>query len=159
MDRLWAPWRKSYLSKKPSKSCTFCRIRRSKQDRKNWVVNRSKTSFSVLNLYPYNNGHVMVIPNRHVGSLEKLSDKETLDLMHLVNQTTATLRKRYKPGGLNIGVNIGRPSGAGMPGHVHVHIVPRWVGDTNFMPVISRTKIISESMESVHKRLTSKRKK
>ena len=121
-------------------------------------MNRAETCFSVLNLYPYNNGHVMVIPNRHVGTLEQLSDKELLDLMHLVNLTTATLRKRFKPGGLNLGVNIGRPSGAGIPGHGNMHIVPGWIGDTNFMPVIAQTKIISESMSSVHKRLTSKRR-
>lgn len=95
----------------------------------------------------------MVVPNRHVSSLEKLKDSEALDLIHLMNQAVQKLRKKMKSHGINIGVNLGRLAGAGLPGHVHIHVVPRWVGDVNFMPVISDTKVISESLKSVYQRL------
>jgi len=104
----------------------------------------------MLNLYPYNNGHVMVSPYRHVKSLELLSESELLDLMSLVNSTKVLLDKKLKPHGYNIGLNIGKIAGAGFAGHVHIHIVPRWTGDTNFMPLIAGTKIISESLDAMY---------
>jgi ATP adenylyltransferase len=110
----------------------------------------------MLNLYPYNNGHVMVAPYRHVRDLNALSDKEMLDLMKLVNRSVRALSKKLKPHGYNIGVNMGKVAGAGYAGHIHIHIVPRWTGDTNFMPVVANSKIVSESLDSVY-RLLKKR--
>ena len=153
MDRLWAPWRKVYIVRKPTKTCFICRIRTSSRDAKNLVLKRTPHSFAVLNLFPYNNGHVMVIPNRHVSDLNRLSDNELLDLMRLTDQLICRLRKVMKPHGINLGVNLGRAAGAGAPGHLHIHIVPRWGGDSNFMPVLAATKVISESLKSVHRRL------
>ena len=117
------------------------------------MLNRSKHSFAVLNLFPYNNGHLMVAPNRHVKSFEQLTELELSDLIALMNQAVVRLRRLMKPQGINIGINLGRIAGAGLPGHLHIHIVPRWSADTNFMPVLGKTKVISESLKSVHKRL------
>ena len=157
MDKLWAPWRKTYLLKKPTKACLICRIRTSTRDSEHFILNRTPHSFAVLNIFPYNPGHVMIIPNRHVNGLERLKDSELLDLLHLTNQIIVRLRKIMKPQGMNVGINLGRVAGAGIPGHIHVHIVPRWKGDTNFMPVVGNTKIISESLKSAYKRLKSSR--
>lgn len=153
MDKLWAPWRKAYILKKPSRTCFICRIQTSSRNARNFVLKRTRHSFAVLNLFPYNNGHVMVTPNRHVGGLERLKDAELLDLFQLLNQIVLRLKKTLKPHGLNIGINLGRVAGAGVPGHIHIHIVPRWSADTNFMPVIGNTKVLSESLRSVHQRL------
>ena len=117
------------------------------------ILKRTPLSFAVLNLYPYNNGHVLIVPSRHVDSVEKLSDEEKLDWLSLHNEVMKTLSKTMKPHGFNIGINLGRVAGAGIPKHLHLHIVPRWNGDTNFMPVVSSTKIISESLASVYKTL------
>lgn len=109
----------------------------------------------MLNLYPYNNGHLMVAPKRHKSALGDLRVEELTDLMLLLNQTTELIGKALKPDGYNIGINMGKVAGAGYPGHLHIHIVPRWAGDTNFMPVIANTKIISESLDALYKRLKS----
>ena len=153
MEKLWAPWRSKYIYVRKNKKCIFCNNRTSKGDKKKYFLDRTKHSFSMLNLYPYNNGHVMVAPFRHVKSLELLNDEELLDLMRLVNKTKRKIDKKLKPDGYNIGFNIGKVGGAGFAGHIHVHIVPRWVGDTNFMPVISDTKVVSESLEAMSKLL------
>ena len=153
MDKLWAPWRKAYILRKPAKKCFICRVKSSSQDAKHFVLKRTFHSFAVLNIYPYNNGHVMVAPNRHVADLEKLKDAELLDLLRLTNQIILRLKKMMKPHGLNVGINFGRAAGAGVPGHIHIHVVPRWSGDTNFMPVVAHTKILSESLKSVYERL------
>jgi len=148
MDKLWAPWRSKYIYMRKRSGCIFCGIK-TMNDKKHYVINRSKHSFSMLNLYPYNNGHVMVAPYRHVKSLELLSDIELLDLMRLVNKTKVSLEKTLKPDGFNVGINIGKVGGAGFAGHVHIHVVPRWSGDTNFMPLIAGTKVVSESLEAM----------
>jgi ATP adenylyltransferase len=153
MDQLWAPWRRGYILQKAAKHCFLCRAQKSSQDQKHFVLKRTPHSFAILNIYPYNNGHLMVVPNRHVKGLDKLSPTELLDLFQLVNQMTLRLEKIMKPDGMNLGINLGRTAGAGVPGHIHVHLVPRWSGDTNFMPVISGTKVISESLKSVYRRL------
>lgn len=150
MDKLWAPWRSKYIYMRKHSGCIFCRAKKTKNMRSSGILERSEHSFSMLNIFPYNNGHVMVAPNRHVKSLELLSDEELLDLMSLVNKTKLRIDKKLKPHGYNIGLNIGKIAGAGFPGHIHVHIVPRWTGDTNFMPVISGTKVVSESLETVY---------
>ena len=152
MDKLWAPWRSKYIYDRKRKRCIFCVRRKGnkKADKKKYLIQRSEHSFSILNRYPYNNGHVMVAPLRHVKSLELLNDREVLDLMKLVNQTKRVLDKTLKPQGYNIGINMGKIAGAGFDGHVHVHIVPRWAGDTNCMPVLGNVKVISESLDSLY---------
>jgi ATP adenylyltransferase len=156
MDKLWAPWRSKYLYLRKRKSCIFCGIKGSPDSARNNIIEHSKHSFAMLNLYPYNNGHVMAAPYRHVGSLEMLSDEELLDLMKLVNRIKARIEKKLKPDGFNIGANIGSFAGAGFADHVHIHIVPRWKGDTNFMPVVAGTKVISESLVAMHKVLKAR---
>ena len=152
---LWAPWRVKYIMnlKKKSRGCVFCQIARQKQDRKNYILTRTKHSFAVLNIYPYNNGHTLIIPYRHVNDLSKLQGDEKMDLISLMESTKALLDKTLKPKGYNIGLNLGRIAGAGFPGHVHIHVVPRWGGDVNFMPVIAQTKVISQSLNALYEKL------
>ena len=156
MDLLWAPWRMQYLKVlgKKSKGCQFCKIYRQKNDSKNYVFKRSKHCFAVLNIYPYNNGHILIVSNRHVSSLSKLRPEEREDLFALLDSSTRLLDKVLRPQGYNIGINIGRVSGAGFPGHVHLHVVPRWMGDMNFMPIVSGTKVISQSLRVLFKSLS-----
>jgi ATP adenylyltransferase len=153
MDKLWAPWRSKYIYSRKKKKCIFCGAKNAKDHKERYILERSVHSFSMLNLYPYNNGHVMVAPYRHVSSLELLTKEETADLMRLVNRTTVAIDKKMKPHGYNMGWNLGKVGGAGFAGHVHVHIVPRWTGDTNFIPVIGNTKIVSESLDAMYKLL------
>ncbi len=148
MDKLWAPWRSKYIYSRKRKGCIFCGNKSGKKIDRH-VIERTKYSFSMLNLYPYNNGHVMVAPYRHVRSLELLSNTEIADLMRLVIKTKTKLDKLLKPDGYNIGMNLGKTGGAGYAGHIHIHIVPRWEGDTNFMPVLSGVKVISESLDAM----------
>ena len=152
MDKLWAPWRSKYIYLRANKRCIFCGNRAS-DGRKKHIIARSKYCFAMLNLYPYNNGHVMVAPYRHVKSLEALSEGELLDCMKLVNKIKTLIDKKLKPQGFNIGLNLGKIGGAGFAGHVHIHIVPRWIGDTNIMPIISGTKVVSESLDAMYKLL------
>jgi ATP adenylyltransferase len=153
MKKIWAPWRSKFIYDRKRKGCIFCDAVASKKPKKNLVIEQSDHSFSMLNLYPYNNGHIMVAPKSHKPTLESLSAKEIADLMALVNKSTVLIRKVLRPQGFNIGINIGKISGAGYPGHIHIHIVPRWNGDTNFMPVFSDVKIISESLNQLYDRL------
>lgn len=161
MRKLWAPWRTGYFSvlNKKQKGCVFCRISKSKNDRKNLIFARTQYSFAVLNLYPYNNGHVLVMPYRHVGEWERLTVEEQTDLMDLLSQTQRFLRSVLHPQGFNVGINIGRAAGAGFPGHLHIHIVPRWNGDVNFMPVFTDTKVISQSLDELYRLLVAAKKK
>lgn len=153
MRKIWAPWRSQFIYSRKKKGCIFCQGRDAKINRKSFVLKTTAFSFSMLNIYPYNNGHIMVAPKRHKSRLKDLAVEELTDLMLLLNQTTDVIDEALKPDGYNIGVNIGRMAGAGYPGHVHIHIVPRWEGDTNFMPVLSNTKVISESLDSLYRRL------
>ena len=161
MKLLWAPWRKAYIrpEKPQKKSCLFCRLLNEKKDTSNYILKRSSSSFSLLNLYPYNGGHVMVVPNRHVNSLSKLKNPEKLDLLHLVDEMIEALEKSFKPHGFNLGINMGRAAGAGVPKHIHIHIVPRWKGDNNFMSVTADTKVVSESLDSAYKAISKTLKK
>jgi len=161
MEKLWAPWRVEYITKiiKETKGCVFCDIFKEKKDSKNFILIRTAHSYAVLNIYPYNNGHVLILPNRHVKDISKLKREEREDLFDLLEEVKSRLEKKLKPQGFNIGINIGRVAGAGFPGHVHVHIVPRWRGDSNFMPVIGETKVISQSLKKLYKQLTDAHKK
>jgi len=148
MDKIWAPWRSKFVTKRHKKGCIFCIA--NKKDKDNFIIRRSKRSFAMLNIYPYNNGHVMVSPYRHVRDIKGLNDKELLDIMKLLSDIQSLLQKKLKPHGFNIGINTGKVAGAGYAGHLHIHIVPRWNGDTNFMPVTGNTKIISQSLEELY---------
>ncbi len=156
MDNLWAPWRLPYIKliKKKVKGCVFCRILKERRDRENFIVLRTRHSYLVLNIFPYNNGHLLVVPKRHVSDLGKLSKAERDDLLDLLERTQKLLDRALKPDGYNVGINLGRAAGAGFPGHLHIHVVPRWAGDVNFMPVLTNTKIISQSLKTLHRRLS-----
>lgn len=156
MDKLWAPWRVKYIRNIKKKGCIFCKAR-AKTDE--YVVFKTEHSIVMLNIYPYNNGHILVSPLRHLASLEQLKDEEALDLFRAVKKAQKLLDKVLKPQGYNVGINLSRAAGAGITGHLHVHIVPRWVGDTNFMPVLSGTKIISQSLDELYKLLKNAQSK
>lgn len=161
MQRLWAPWRETYITKiiDKQKSCVFCRILAEKKDRRHLIFIRNPFAYAVLNLYPYSNGHCLIVSNRHTGDISKLPLEEYAGLMELLRQTKDLLQKALRPQGFNVGINLGRIAGAGIPGHVHVHLVPRWKGDHNFMPVTASTKVISQSLSVIYKKLDDAYKK
>ena len=155
MKRLWAPWRETYITKLISKqkSCAFCRILAAYKDKRHLIFIRKSYAYAVLNIYPYSNGHCLIVPNRHVGDISRLPQAEYAQLMELLKEAKDLLQTVLEPQGFNVGINIGRIAGAGIPGHVHVHIVPRWSGDHNFMPVTASTKVISQSLSVIYKKL------
>jgi len=147
MERLWAPWRMEYITEEPRSGCLFCRVIEHPDDKDAaLVVWRPNGAIVLLNKFPYNSGHAMVAPVAHVGGLEDLDDAQTTDLMRALRRTISVLKAELKPEGFNIGANIGRVAGAGMPDHVHLHVVPRWNGDTNFMPVLGEVKVVNEHL-------------
>jgi ATP adenylyltransferase len=152
-QRLWAPWRMAYiLSEKDDRreKCVFCIKLAQDCDAENYVVWRGEHCAIMLNLYPYNNGHLMVIPSAHVPSLEDLSDQIQAEMMLTVSKCLRLLRRSMQPHGFNVGVNIGRAAGAGIASHVHIHVVPRWEGDTNFMPLLAETRVIPEWLDDTY---------
>ena len=155
MDSLRAPWRIEYiLSPKPElKEGLFARIAQSSDDVENLVVVRERTCFALLNRYPYNGGHLMVVPYKEVPDLNGLTDEEITDLWKLVRRCSNTLSVVMKPDGFNIGINIGKVAGAGIAEHLHIHIVPRWSGDTNFMPVIANTSVVPDALLAIAAKL------
>lgn len=160
MDRLWAPWRMKYLKEELKQvkhtfgGCIFCRIIKDKKDKDNLVVVRGEHCFIVMNLYPYNNGHLLVIPNRHVNDLKSLKIAEKREFFDMLEYAQDLLKDALNPEGFNIGMNLGRAAGAGIPKHLHMHIVPRWLGDMNFMPTVADTKVMSQSLKELHKQLS-----
>jgi ATP adenylyltransferase len=158
MDHLWAPWRLSYVATPKDRppatgdECFICRgvTAAEADDRANLVVHRTELSAVFLNRFPYNNGHLLVCPRSHKGRLDELTTDELLDLQLVLRTMTGVLQKRMNPDGFNVGLNLGRTAGAGVPGHLHWHIVPRWLGDVNFMPVVADTKVISQSLEALY---------
>ncbi len=153
MDKLWAPWRIEYLMCEKTDGCIFCDKPGENEDRKNLILFRTPLSFAMMNAYPYNNGHVMIAPLRHVGTFGGLTSDERCDLMDAIARCEGILERALSPQGMNVGVNLGHCAGAGIPGHLHVHIVPRWEGDTNFLPVLGETKVISEALIDTYERL------
>lgn len=153
MDHLWAPWREKYVEQcyKKRKGCVFCAILKENKDARNYIFMRSRHSFAVLNIYPFNGGHALVLPRRHVDDLSRLSEAERTDLINMLIRVKALIEKALKAQAFNIGMNTGHVSGAGIPKHMHLHIVPRWTGDVNFMPVIFGTKVIPVSLKRVYK--------
>jgi ATP adenylyltransferase len=157
MDRIWAPWRMEYISSTKSageKKCFLC-IDPDK-DNESLVVGRKGAAFVIMNRFPYTNGHVMVVPVRHTGRVEELSDEESLDLMRLVRIMIPIFKEEFKVDGINVGINVGRAAGAGLEEHTHIHMVPRWFGDNNFMPVMGETRVISEHLSESYEKLKRK---
>jgi ATP adenylyltransferase len=155
MERLWSPWRMEYIQAakdEPADApCTFCRIRDGEEPER--VLAREELAYVVLNRFPYSPGHLLVIPGRHEGDIVALTDEESLALQRLLQRSVAALNEEYAPHGFNIGMNLGRIAGAGMPDHLHWHVVPRWSGDTNFMPVVGETRVLPELLAETARRL------
>jgi ATP adenylyltransferase len=152
MERLWSPWRLAYVTGTGgSHACIFCDAPSRAEEP--LLVARGSHAFVILNLYPYNSGHLMVVPYRHVASLAGLSSDEITEVAHLVQRAEIALTEVYQPQGINVGVNLGRPAGAGIADHVHVHLVPRWTGDTNFMSVVGNVRVLPEEVHQSAERL------
>ena len=160
MDHLWAPWRLSYVAtaKTPATddSCFICSALASNDDRANLIAMRTPGSVVVLNRFPYNNGHLLIAPRAHKGTLDELSPDELLETIETLRRMVRLLDGLMKPDGYNVGLNLGHAAGAGLPGHLHWHVVPRWNGDTNFMPVLSDTKVIVQSLDALWELLTER---
>ncbi len=153
MDRLWSPWRLDYvLGHKPDADCALCEAPHL-PEQQSLIVFEGHTCYVILNLYPYNNGHVMVVPYRHVAAFALLTPAELQELAMLTQRSEIALYEAYQPQGLNVGVNLGRPAGAGILEHLHVHLVPRWTGDTNFMSVVGDTRVLPEDLKAGAARL------
>ncbi len=153
MDRLWSPWRLEYIAGgKPKTGCIFCEATRETES-SSLIVFKGDTCYVILNLYPYNNGHVMVVPYRHLATFGDLSIEELTEVGVLIQRAEAALFEAYQPHGFNIGVNLGKPAGAGVLDHLHVHIVPRWNGDTNFMTVVGEMRVLPENIGASAERL------
>jgi ATP adenylyltransferase len=154
MKRIWASWRMKYIgSANNNNDCVFCNVLTKMDGIENLVVMRSQRAFIILNKYPYTSGHVMVAPYLHKATLEDLDAPTRAEMMELASLCTTTLRKVYNPQGFNLGANIGEAAGAGVPGHVHLHIVPRWNGDTNFISTIGEVRVLPESLEETYRRI------
>lgn len=156
-ERLWAPWRLTYIEAASGsgdhEGCIFVDLPAQSDDRKNLILYRGERAFVMLNAFPYTNGHLMVAPYRHTADIAELDDHELLEINRLVANCTVWIRKAYRPDGFNIGVNVGRAAGAGIPTHIHWHIVPRWDGDTNFMTVVGDVRVLPQSLEESYDRL------
>lgn len=154
-DILWAPWRLEYIKTavKDPDGCFLCEAFEGDDDRESLLLYRAELAFCVMNLYPYNNGHLLIAPNRHVGDIQELTPEELLALNELTRFSLKWLDKAYSPHGYNVGLNLGRVAGAGLPEHLHYHVVPRWNGDVNFMPVLGFTKVVSEGLQASYDRL------
>ena len=155
MQKLWAPWRINYIMQPKEDGCIFCSkpAEQETEDIKNFILFRGEHSFIIMNYYPYNNGHLMVVPYRHTSDISELNDDENLEMMNLLALCKKSLTEVMAPQGFNIGMNIGETAGAGIKDHLHFHIVPRWNGDTNFMPITGHTKVISEGLTETYEKL------
>lgn len=151
--RLWTPWRMAFIQGEKPPECIFCTKPREKNDRANYILFRGDYNFIILNAFPYSSGHLMIVPYHHVPSLEELEPEVTAEMMELTKRSLAALRQAERPEAFNVGINIGKAAGAGIADHVHLHVVPRWVGDNNFMPVIGKTRLLPELLESTYDKL------
>jgi ATP adenylyltransferase len=155
VDYLWTPWRYQYVTKGDAPAgCVFCTAAAAADDRRNLIVHRAKHNFIILNRFPYTNGHVMVVPFQHVSSLLDLAEEALLEMMRLARGCEKHLRATYRPDGLNIGINLGQSAGAGVADHVHMHVLPRWIGDTNFMTVTGETRVMPEDLTATWEKLS-----
>jgi len=151
---LWAPWRSEFILGKKEKGCVFCHLAKEKTMRfSNLLLYRTEKSYIVMNKFPYNVGHLLIVPRRHIGVLERLTERESMELMQLTQLALKVMKKHLRPNAFNVGMNLGRPAGAGIPRHLHMHIVPRWTGDSNFLPVVGQTRVHSVPMDFVYRQL------
>ena len=150
---LWAPWRMAYIGGPRSEGCLLCDLPRENKDRESLILHRGPRTYVVMNRYPYNNGHLMIVPYRHCADLGQVSTEDSLELMHESQRATRILRRLFGAEGFNVGMNLGTAAGAGIAEHVHIHVVPRWVGDTNFMPVLADTKVMPDYLEATYEKL------
>lgn len=155
MDQLWAPWRMEYIERPSETGCILCQKPGEQNDEANLILYRGQSNFIILNAFPYNPGHLMIAPYRHTANLQDLSEDEAKEHFDIVRKGITLLTRILKPAGFNVGLNIGKVAGAGIEEHLHTHIVPRWQGDANFMPVLSNTKVISEALAATYKKLKS----
>ena len=159
MDQLWAPWRLAYVAKESPPTdgddCFICRGLAAPDDRNNLILTRTPLGAVFLNKYPYNNGHLLVSPRAHKGRLDELTAAESQDLQQALARMVAVLERTMRPDGFNVGLNLGKVAGAGLPGHLHWHVVPRWNGDTNFMPVLADVRVIAQSLEAAYDLLSN----
>ena len=155
MKQLWAPWRMEYLKSEKSDDCIFCSLPKNNDDAKNYILYRGESAFIILNIFPYNSAHLMISPFRHIGCVTNLKPNENAEVNHLTLKCIEILRKVISPEGFNIGYNIGKAAGAGYDEHIHCHVVPRWIGDTNFMPVLGETKVHPEHLKTTYTKLLS----
>ena len=156
MEQLWAPWRMAYIdAPKKVEGCVFCHKLETADDREQLVLYRGRHCFIIMNLFPYNNGHLMVAPYRHTADLVGLTAEEQEEMMRLTRHGVRLLKEAFRPEGFNLGMNLGRTAGAGVEDHLHMHIVPRWNGDTNFMPVLAETKVLPDALFSSYDKLAA----
>jgi ATP adenylyltransferase len=153
MEPIWAPWRIEYIRMEKPAGCILCEKPGEDNDMANYILHRAKKNFIMLNSYPYNPGHLLVVPYRHVASLEELTSEELHEHIEIVSHSIEVLRRVFEPAGFNVGMNLGRVAGAGIDDHIHSHIIPRWQGDNNFMPVVADTRVVPQALEDTYKQL------
>ncbi|MFC2011291.1 HIT domain-containing protein [Chloroflexota bacterium] len=156
MKQIWAPWRMEYMQIPKEAGCLLCQKSKQNNDEENHVLFRGEVNFLIMNIYPYNPGHLMIVPYRHIASPEELTDEELHEHFDIVSRSIRVLRQVFNPAGFNVGMNIGKAAGAGIEEHIHTHIVPRWQGDTNFMPVISDARVVPEALAETYQKLRGK---
>jgi len=156
MKHIWAPWRIEYIKAEKPAGCILCDKPKENKDKENYILYRGKKNFIILNSYPYNPGHLLIAPYRHIGNLEELTEAERNEHYELVSRSIAMLKKVMKPAGFNIGANLGKVAGAGIEDHFHSHVVPRWQGDNNFMPVLGEVKVIPQALADTYKALAGR---
>ncbi|MFC1961957.1 HIT domain-containing protein [Chloroflexota bacterium] len=156
MDFLWAPWRIQYIQMEKPEECVFCQKPKETDDVGNYILYRGKQNFIIMNSYPYNPGHLIVVPYRHASGPEELTEEERGEHFTLVSRCVVVLRAEFNPGGFNVGINVGRVAGAGIEDHVHTHVIPRWNGDTNFVTVVSDLRVIPQAMADTYRKLEGK---
>jgi ATP adenylyltransferase len=154
MKQIWAPWRLAFIQKAPhAAGCIFCAQPAMQQDRRAYILWRGRHAYVMMNIYPYNNGHLLIAPYRHIATMEDLPPAVLLDMMRLVQRAIKAVRRAYAPEGFNLGINQGRAAGAGIEHHIHLHIVPRWEADTNFMPLLGETRVLPHHLKASFVRL------
>ena len=160
MDYLWSPWRYQYVTTaEQALDCIFCVLPAQHRDRENYIVHRARLNFVILNRFPYTSGHLMVVPYEHAPTLAEVAAETVMEMILLARQAETFLRANYQPDGLNMGINIGKAAGAGVAGHIHMHVLPRWVADANFVSVVCETRILPETLDETWKRMTEALKK
>jgi len=156
VDHLWSPWRYRYVTRAdPASGCVFCEKPAQQRDEENFIVHRGEFNFVILNLYPYSSGHLLIVPYAHAATLDRVDDETAVEMMRMARRASGLIRKAYKAPGMNIGMNVGECAGAGVAGHIHLHVVPRWPGDVNFMTAAGETRIMPEDLRTTFEKLRS----